>query len=68
MLIMDVMAGDGKGNFSYIKQNESGFNIWGDVRSSIQINDKIIFGINGKDLVAYSFESINKVCCVVIVY
>ncbi len=51
-----LLQGDGKGNFSYIKQSESGFNIWGDVRSSIQLNDKIIFGINGKSMVAYSLN------------
>ncbi|MEO6456228.1 MAG: VCBS repeat-containing protein, partial [Ginsengibacter sp.] len=34
----NLLAGDGKGNFSYIDQNTSGFNIWGDVRSCIQIN------------------------------
>jgi hypothetical protein len=49
-----LLAGDGKGNFSYIKQSESGFNIWGDVRSSIQIKEKIYLGINGKNLVAYT--------------
>lgn len=49
-----LLAGDGKGNFSYIKQRESGFNIGGDIRSCIQINDKIYFGINGKPLIAYS--------------
>ena len=31
-----LLAGDGNGNFHYITQNESGFNIWGDVRSSVQ--------------------------------
>ena len=49
-----LLAGDGKGNFNYIKQSESGFNIWGDVRSSIQINDKIYLAINGKKLIAYT--------------
>jgi len=49
-----LLAGDGKGNFNYIKQSESGFNIWGDVRSCIQINDKIYFGINSKNLIAYT--------------
>jgi enediyne biosynthesis protein E4 len=49
-----LLAGDGKGNFNYIKQSESGFNIWGDVRSCIQINDKFYFGINGTNLAAYS--------------
>ena len=55
-----LLAGDGKGNFKYIKQTESGFNIWGDVRSCIQINDKIYFGINGKNLIAYTFSKQKK--------
>ena len=48
-----LLAGDGKGNFTYIPQSESGFNIRGDVRSCIQINDKIYFGINGRGLISY---------------
>jgi enediyne biosynthesis protein E4 len=55
-----LLAGDGKGNFNYIKQSESGFNIWGDVRSSIQIKEKIYFGINGKNLVAYTLSQKKK--------
>ena len=51
-----LLTGDGKGNFTYMKQSESGFNIWGDVRSSIQINNNIYFGINGKPLIAYSLS------------
>lgn len=49
-----LLEGDGRGNFKYIKQNESGFNIWGDVRSCIQIKDKIYFGINSKGIAAYT--------------
>ena len=49
-----LLAGDGKGKFRYINQNESGFNLWGDVRSCIQLNDKIYFGINGRKMVAYA--------------
>ncbi|MEO6328808.1 MAG: VCBS repeat-containing protein [Ginsengibacter sp.] len=56
----NLLAGDGKGNFSYIDQNTSGFNIWGDVRSCIQINDKMYFGINSKSLIAYSFAKQKK--------
>jgi len=51
-----LLAGDGKGNFNYIKQSESGFNIWGDVRSCVQINDKIYFGVNNRNLIAYTFS------------
>ncbi|MBZ5858945.1 VCBS repeat-containing protein [Flavihumibacter profundi] len=55
-----LLAGDGKGNFGYVSQAESGFNIWGDVRSCIQIKDKLYFGINSKDLIAYSLMKQKK--------
>ena len=55
-----LLAGDGKGNFNYIKQNESGFNIWGDVRSSVQINGTIYLGINRKNLIAYTLSKQKK--------
>jgi hypothetical protein len=55
-----LLAGDGKGNLNYIKQTESGFNIWGDVRSCVQIRDKIYFGINGKNLIAYTLSKQKK--------
>lgn len=48
-----LLAGDGKGNFKYIPQNESGFVIRGDVRSCVGIRNKIYFGINGQPLNAY---------------
>jgi hypothetical protein len=51
-----LLTGDGNGHFSYVHQTESGFNIRGDVRASIEINDKIYFGINGKNLVSYKFN------------
>ncbi len=49
-----LLSGDGTGNFTYIKQSESGFNIWGDVRSAIQVKNNIYFGVNGGKLIAYS--------------
>ena len=55
-----LLEGDGKGNFNYIKQSESGFNIWGDVRSCIQVNDKIYFGVNSRNLIAYTFSNPKK--------
>ncbi|MBG9378181.1 VCBS repeat-containing protein [Panacibacter sp. DH6] len=48
-----LLAGDGKGNFTYINQRESGFHIRGDVRSCIQVNNKLYFGICGQKLTAY---------------
>ena len=38
-----LLEGDGKGNFKYIKQTESGFNIRGDVRSCVQIKRQNLF-------------------------
>jgi hypothetical protein len=55
-----LLAGNGKGNFNYIKQTESGFHIRGDVRSCVGINDKIYFGICGQKLIAYSMKKKNK--------
>ena len=48
-----LLAGNGKGNFTYINQRESGLHIRGDVRSCIQINNKMYFGICGQNLTAY---------------
>jgi hypothetical protein len=48
-----LIAGDGKGNFKYIPQTESGFNIRGDARSSVRVGNKIFFGINSNRLSAY---------------
>ncbi len=55
-----LLAGDGGGKFHYVTQKESGFNIWGDVRSSVQINDNIYFGINGRKLIAYTLSGQKK--------
>lgn len=51
-----LLAGDGKGNFTYINQMESGFKIRGDVRSCVQVNNKILFGLCGQQLIAYSLK------------
>lgn len=48
-----LLHNDGNGHFSYISQPQSGFNIWGDVRSVININNTLLFGINGSALKAY---------------
>jgi hypothetical protein len=55
-----LLSGDGKGNFKYISQTESGFNISGDVRSSIEINKTLYFGINNKPIVAYKLNAQRK--------
>ncbi len=51
-----LLRGDGKGNFSYVNQQQSGFNIRGDVRSVININNALLFGINQSDIKAYTIK------------
>lgn len=51
-----LLKGDGKGNFTYIPQLQSGFKITGDVRSVLTINNTLLFGINQSTIVAYKQE------------
>ncbi len=48
-----LLKNDGKGHFTYISQQQSGFTLRGDVRSVIQINHRLFFGINQAELKAY---------------
>ncbi|WDF57110.1 VCBS repeat-containing protein [Mucilaginibacter sp. KACC 22063] len=48
-----LLKGDKAGHFTYIDQVHSGFNIKGDVRSVVKINNDYLFGINGTGIVAY---------------
>jgi hypothetical protein len=48
-----LLKGDGKGNFEYISQMQSGFKITGDVRSVLTINNDLLFGINQQAVKAY---------------
>ena len=50
-----LLKGDGKGNFEYVPQWQSGFRLWGDVRSALQINDTWLFGINQSEIKAYKW-------------
>jgi len=52
-----LLQGDGKGGFSYIPQQQSGFYLQGDVRSVISINDMLLFGINQQPVKAYKYNS-----------
>ena len=51
-----LLKGDGKGNFKYIGQQQSGFHIWGDVRSVLNINNMLLFGINQGQMKAYKLR------------
>ncbi|MFT3705073.1 MAG: VCBS repeat-containing protein [Agriterribacter sp.] len=51
-----LLKGDGNGNFEYIPQSRSGFNIWGDVRSVVQVNNYLLFGINQGEVKSYKLK------------
>ncbi len=48
-----LLQGNGKGGFTYVPQWQSGFNLHGDVRSVLDINNTLLFGINQSSSVAY---------------
>jgi hypothetical protein len=48
-----LILGDGKGNFRYLSQVQSGFAIRGDVRSSLVLDKTILIGVNGSKLIAF---------------
>lgn len=49
-----LLKGDGKGNFSYVGQQRSGFRLRGDIRSVVNINNTLLFGINQGEIKAYT--------------
>lgn len=51
-----LLQGDGKGGFNYVPQQQSGFNLKGDVRSVISINNRLLFGMNQQSLKAYQIK------------
>ncbi len=52
-----LLKGDGRGGFSYVPQAASGFLLQGDVRSVIDVNGSLIFGLTNKPLFAYRRNS-----------
>ncbi len=48
-----LLRGDGDGAFEYVPQYESGFNLQGDVRSALKVNNHFLFGINRGAIQAY---------------
>jgi hypothetical protein len=55
-----LLKGDGKGNFTYVNQQQSGFHLRGDVRSVVMVKDKLFFGVNEKKIVCYQINRKNK--------
>jgi hypothetical protein len=48
-----LLKGDGKGNYTTITQLQSGFKVWGDVRSVLKVNQTLLLGINRQPVKAY---------------
>lgn len=55
-----LLQGNGSGDFTYVPQELSGFKIQGDVRSVIQLDDRILFGLNGGPVITYQKHSKQK--------
>jgi hypothetical protein len=51
-----LLKGDGRGGFQYISQQQSGFHLQGDVRSVLNINNTLLFGINQQPVTAYKLN------------
>jgi hypothetical protein len=51
-----LLLGNGTGEFRYVEQTQSGLQLQGDVRSVIQLNSTLVFGIHGKKSVAYKLS------------
>ena len=54
--LIGLLKVDGKGNFTYINQQRSGFHLRGDVRSVIDNNNILLFGINQGEMKAYKLK------------
>jgi enediyne biosynthesis protein E4 len=52
-----LLHNDGKGGFSYISQVQSGLSVKGDVRSVVEVNNTLLFGINQAAVKAYRFKN-----------
>lgn len=48
-----LLRGEDAGQFTYVPQRRSGFTLKGDVRSVIELDDRLLFGINRDSLAAY---------------
>jgi hypothetical protein len=48
-----VLLGDGKGNFRYLPQQQSGLKLRGEVRSVVVEGDRVFFGVNNSALKVY---------------
>ena len=51
-----LLRGNGQGEFNYINQAGSGFNLKGDVKNVIEVNKTLLFDISQKKIVSYKMR------------
>ncbi|RNI29219.1 VCBS repeat-containing protein [Rufibacter latericius] len=51
-----LLQNDGKGNFTCVPQQKSGFKVMGDVRSILPLKNTVLFGVNQMPVKAYSLQ------------
>ncbi len=51
-----LLQGDKQGDFTYVPQHQSGLEVQGDVRSVIEVNNTLLFGINQASVKAYKIQ------------
>ncbi|MFC5410970.1 VCBS repeat-containing protein [Larkinella bovis] len=51
-----LLKGNGNGQFAYVPQRQSGFQLKGDVRSMLPVGNTVLFGINQVGIKAYRFK------------
>ncbi|HYC86530.1 MAG TPA: VCBS repeat-containing protein, partial [Chryseosolibacter sp.] len=49
-----IFTGDGKGQFDYLPQRESGLSLSGDVRKIVVLKDRVLFGVNNRAVAAFT--------------
>ncbi|GGM78365.1 hypothetical protein GCM10010967_07570 [Dyadobacter beijingensis] len=53
-----LLKGDGRGQFQYVQQDQSGLGLKGDVRSVLPLGNKVLFGINQQEIKAYQIGKV----------
>ncbi len=51
-----LLQGEGNGNFSYVSQPQSGFDVRGDVRSAVVVGQTVLLGVNQSAVEAYQIQ------------
>lgn len=52
-----LLQGSGEGRFAYVPQNMSGFQLRGDVRSVVILEDLLLFGVRGQRVTTYQQQT-----------